>query len=130
MPYQIGYTPDFLLLVDGLSDREKDLIDDFIFYFEKHGLKNFTGKKCATDNIPKNAMDRAAKIAYARQQQLWHVHIGYRQWHQSKNPLAKYKTSRYVVHFQKFSDTSIALVDYGDHTSMHPPKRERLFKQM
>jgi hypothetical protein len=34
-----------------------------------------------------------------------------------------------VVHFQKLSETSIALVDYNSHNPMKQPKKEHLFKR-
>lgn len=129
MPHKVEFTGYFTNLYDNLSIQEQDLIDEFVFHFREHGLKNFQGKKVPTDNVPHSDPNRAVKVAYAMKQKLWHVHIGYPQWNKCKNPFAAYKTSNYVVHFQKFNDTFIALVDYNSHDPMQQPKKENLFKR-
>ncbi|MDV3443756.1 hypothetical protein R0G64_30515, partial [Pseudomonas otitidis] len=43
--------------------------------------------------------------------------------------LGTHHTSDFVVHFQKFSESYIALVDYGSHNPMRMPGRESLFKR-
>lgn len=130
MQNKVEFSTFFTDLYDNLTTQEQDLIEDFIFHFRHHGLKTFEGKKSPTDNVPLGDKDRAAKVAYAKKQKLWHAHVGHPKWNACKNPLGGYKTSDYVVHFQKFSDTYIALVDYDSHNNMRPPSRERLFKRI
>ena len=129
MPHKVEFTEHFTDVFEKLSDEEQSLIEEFVFHFEEHGLKTFHGKKGPTDNVPPGDPDRAKKIAYAKKQRLWHVHIGHPKWNHSRNPTAGYKTSNYVVHFQKFNETYIALVDYSSHNPMLQPPRHRLFKQ-
>jgi hypothetical protein len=117
------------MLYDALSEDEKTLIDDFVFHFSDQGLKTFIGKKGPSDNVPFTDLDRAAKIAYAKKHQLWHVHVGYPKWNACRNPAGGYKTSNYVLHFQKFNDRHIALVDYGPHNPMGLPQKNHLFRQ-
>lgn len=135
MPRKVDFTDYFTELYDGLTAQEQDLVDEFVFYFESNGLKpsastpRFTGKISSTENVPHGVVDRGAKIAYARRHKLWHVHIGWPHWNQSRNHMAAYKTSNYVVHFQWISDTWIALVGYGCHNPMRQPQKHRLFKR-
>ncbi|CAI8967286.1 hypothetical protein [Pseudomonas chlororaphis] len=127
--HTVEHSQHFIELFATLSSAEQDLIEEFIFHFTANGLRTFQGKKGPTDNVPHTDLNRRAKIDFAKKHKLWHVHIGYTQWHPCRNPLGGYKTSEYVVHFQKFSEFSIALVDYNKHNPMLQPRREHLFKR-
>jgi hypothetical protein len=129
MPCQVDFSAPFLLLFDNLSQDEQELIGEFVFHFHQNGLKGFRGKFGPTDNVPHNDPDRAAKIYFAKRNDLWHVHVGHPRWNPCKNPMASYLTSDYVVHFQRFSATHIALVDYNSHNPMKQPSRASLFRQ-
>ncbi|WP_236213975.1 hypothetical protein [Metapseudomonas otitidis] len=129
MPNQVEFSEHFTELYDDLSEAEQELIDDFVFHFREHGLAGFKGKRGPTDNVPHIDPDRINKIWWANRHKLWHVHIGYPAWRPSRNPLGTYHTSDFVVHFQKFSESYIALVDYGSHNPMRMPGRESLFKR-
>lgn len=133
MSCKVVFSEHFTLIFDGLSAREQGLIWDFLLYAQSTGLRalphTFPGKIAPTDRISRGASNRADKIAFARANHLWHVHIGHVQWHASKNPAVTYMTSKYVVHFQKLADGSIALVDYGDHSPMKQPLPSQLFKR-
>lgn len=129
MPHQVDYSDHFTLLYDALPDSEKDLIDAFIFEFIERGFKGkFPGKLARTDNVPHSDPDREKKIWFAKRYNLWHVHIGHPQWNPCKNPMASYLTSDWVVHFQKLSESHIALVDYNSHSPMAQPSRRSLFR--
>ncbi|WP_416425621.1 hypothetical protein RAM80_07655 [Pseudomonas sp. App30] len=130
MPGQVDFSDHFTLLYDDLTDDEQDLIDDFVEHFKAHGLKGFPGKYGPTDAVPHSDPDRARKIRFANLHKLWHVHIGYPRWNACKNPMASYRTSDYVVHFQKFGPGHIALVDYNSHNPMRQPDRKSLFRQI
>lgn len=129
MPNQVEVGAHFSTLFETLSDEEKTLIEDFVFHFEAQGLKTFIGKKSPSDNVPITDPSRAVKIAYAKKHQLWHVHIGYPKWNASRNPAGAYQTSNYVVHFQRFNENHIALIDYGSHNPMGLPQKSYLFRQ-
>ncbi|WLH55620.1 hypothetical protein [Pseudomonas sp. FP2294] len=129
MPNQVEFSVHFTQLYNALSDAEQDLIDEFVFHFHKSGTKGFYGKVGPTDNVPHRDPDREKKIWYAKRHKLWHAHIGHPHWDACKNQMASYHTSNFVVHFQKFSETSIALVDYGSHDPMTQPKAQSLFKR-
>ncbi|HDS1765334.1 hypothetical protein NPS42_03780 [Pseudomonas putida] len=125
----VEFSQHFIELFSKLSESEQDLISAFVFHFKEHGLKTFQGKKGPTDNVPHADLNRRVKIEFAKKHRLWHAHIGHPQWNPCRNPLGGYKTSEYVVHFQKFSDSFIALVDYNKHNPMLQPRREHLFRR-
>jgi hypothetical protein len=128
MPNQVDISDHFFELYDAMSDDEKDLVDDFVHHFREKGAKGFYGKIGPTDNVPHSDPDRAKKIWFAKKHHLWHVHIGHPKWNPCRNPFASYHTSNWVVHFQKFGDSHIALVDYNSHDPMQQPKRQSLFR--
>lgn len=129
MPNQVEFSKHFTELFLSLSEEEQTLIENFIFHFETHGLRTFEGKKGPTDNVPHSDPNRAVKIAFAKRYRLWHAHIGHPQWNPCRNPAGGYKTSDYVVHFQKFNDSYIALVDYNSHNPMMMPTKTSLFRR-
>lgn len=129
MPNQVEVSVYFTNLFDLLPLDEKKLIGAFVSHFRANGLQGFKGKIGPTDNVPHSDPDRAKKIWFANHNKLWHVHIGHPKWNSCKNPAGGYLTSDYVVHFQKLSATSIALVDYNSHNPMQQPKRDSLFKR-
>ncbi|QEY62516.1 hypothetical protein FXN65_10670 [Metapseudomonas lalkuanensis] len=129
MPFKIEFSEHFTDKFDCLTELEQSLIEDFVFHFRDFGLKNFIGKVARTDNVPAIDPDRIHKIWWANKQLLWHAHVGYPCWIASRNPYGTYQTSDFLVHFQKFSDTYIALVDYGSHNPFKIPERKMLFRQ-
>ncbi|MBH3444054.1 hypothetical protein I5L59_10755 [Pseudomonas moraviensis] len=129
MPGQVDFSEHFIQLYTALPDDEQDLIDDFVEHFKIHGLLKFRGKVGPTDAVPQSDPDRVRKIRFAQINKLWHVHIGHPRWNTCKNPLASYNTSDFVVHFQRFSSSHIALVDYSSHNPMRQPDGKWLFRQ-
>jgi hypothetical protein len=129
MPGQVDFSDHFFKLYGDLTEVEQDLIDDFVKHFEVHGLTGFPGKWGPTDAVPHGDPDRVRKIRFANLNRLWHVHIGFPQWNPCRNPMASYRTSDFVVHFQKLSPAHIALVDYNSHNPMRQPDRRSLFRQ-
>lgn len=129
MPNQVEFSEHFTGLFITLSKEEQDLIEEFVFHFETHGLHTFIGKKGPTDNVPHSDPSRQAKITFAKRHKLWHVHIGYPRWSSCRNPAGGYETSNYVVHFQKFNDSNIALIDYNSHNPMIMPSKSSLFRR-
>lgn len=127
MPNQVEFSAHFTTVFETLTTDEKFLIRDFVKHFRNNGLRGFKGKIGPSDNVPHADPDRARKIWFANHHKLWHVHIGHPNWNPCKNPLASYRTSDWVVHFQKLSDSHIAIVDYNSHNPMALPARSSLF---
>lgn len=128
MPFTLEFSPHFTERYEDLTEVEKNLIDDFVFYYRGNGLKGFVGKVAPTDNVPQIDPDRIDKIWWAKRHHLYHVHIGYPAWRASRNPWGTYRTSDFLVHFQKFNEKHIALVEYGSHNPFLIPERKALFK--
>lgn len=124
MPFEVEFSDHFTILFDNLTEAEKDLIHDFAMHCVRSGgTKGFIGKVAMTDNVPAGDPDRARKIWFAKHYHLYHVHIGFRSWRPSRNPLAAYRTSEWVVHFMSISREKIRLIDYDFHDPMHMPKK-------
>lgn len=127
MPFEVDFSDYFTLLFENLTEPEQDLIYDFASYCrENGGHKGFVGKVARTDNVPGDDPNRGQKIWFAKRYNLYHAHIGFPKWRDSRNPLAAYRTSEWVVHFQQVSAMKIRIVDYDFHDPMHMPKHHML----
>ncbi|EMQ4855843.1 hypothetical protein AAIB78_000677 [Morganella morganii] len=92
---------------------QQDKILDFVDVYENNGLSDFS---CYEGKIACSwrGLDTTdAKYTYARQNELWHYHIGIPEF-RSQN--GKYKTSDWVLHFQwDRKNNTISLVDMYKH---------------
>jgi hypothetical protein len=112
---------DFLYR-ERLPAKDLDKIDDFTEHFEVHGFVGLPGKLAPTWNVPGHDRAYEEKRRFALENYLWHYHVGVPFYSEPRNPAAKYKTSDWVVHFQRFpGDVHIRLVDFGCHQPMHMP---------
>lgn len=98
-------------------------IAEFIIHCQTYGLTGLPGKIRHSDNVPGTDPDYYEKVRYARDNYLWHYHIGIPKFEQP-TPWLPYFTSDYVLHFQRFPGNKvIRIVDLGDHNPMIlPPK--------
>ncbi|MGR5416070.1 hypothetical protein ACPV4W_05025 [Vibrio diabolicus] len=104
---------------DRFSDTTLDKIDDFIEHVEENSLHGWAGKVSPSNKVPENYPDRQEIISKANAYSLWHAHIGdpcfKDTWH------GNYKTSDWVVHFQRFSNVHIKLLELDFHNPMTLP---------
>lgn len=101
------------------SENTLDRIDDFIDHVEENGLHGWVGKVGNSRNVPENYDDREAIIEKAEKHSLWHAHLGDPEFKDSR--YGNYKVSDWVIHFQKFSNYHIKLLDLGYHNPMELP---------
>ncbi|MNT70317.1 hypothetical protein D3C72_2086870 [compost metagenome] len=100
----------------------------FIKHCQDNGLTGLQGKLKPSTDVPGADPDYYAKVQYARDNYLWHYHIGIPD-HEQLSPFSKVLTSRYVLHFQRFPGNKvIRIVDLDDHRPMTLPKREYMIK--
>lgn len=115
----------FKRLYANFPRQDQQLIAEFIVHCQMHGLVNLEGKLARTSNVPGVDPDYHAKRQFAIDNYLWHYHIGIPYYQAARNQFISYKTSDWVVHFQRFpGNKEIRLVDYGFHDPMHMPKPE------
>lgn len=108
------------------DDQHK--IVTFIQHCQANGLTGLPGKLKPSTDVPGTDPDYHNKVQYARDNYLWHYHIGIPDYEQ-QNFFAKVWTSRYVLHFQRFPGSKIIrIVDLDDHRPMSLPKRDYLIK--
>ncbi|WP_284116433.1 hypothetical protein [Acinetobacter pittii] len=106
------------------STEKLNLIDDFLDHYEKNGLRNWKGKICSSANVPSSYSDHIERSNYAKQYDLWHVHIGLPSWQSYEN--VPYLTSDQVLHFQKHNNYEITLLTVSTHNPMDLPPLEML----
>ncbi|WP_371233608.1 hypothetical protein ACAW63_10895 [Pseudomonas sp. QE6] len=100
----------------------------FIKHCQANGLNGLPGKLKPSTDVPGTDPDYYTKVQYARDNYLWHYHIGIPDY-EKLNPFSKVLTSRYVLHFQRFPGNKvIRIVDLDDHRPMTLPKREYMIK--
>lgn len=131
MSLEVKLSAHFSKRYDELPDRDLDHIDAFWDHCEKHGLAGWKGKIKPSWIIPEHYLDRAAREAHARINNLWHAHIGIPSWKPSKNPDVGYQVSEWVLHFQyKPAEGWLMLCDYGDHDPFELPLANRLVEEI
>ncbi|RAL27822.1 hypothetical protein DOE54_14640 [Vibrio cholerae] len=109
------------------SDTTLEKIDDFIDHVEKNGLHGWVGKVSHSNRVPEHYLDRQAIIEKANRYKLWHAHIGDPCFKDSWT--GKYKVSDWVVHFQRFSNFHIKLLELDFHNPMTLPSEELLLEK-
>lgn len=110
---QVQYSFHFENYTAGITETEQRQIVKFIMTFQKYGLGNFDNYEGKVG--PSWKVDDEEVHEYAKQNNLWHAHVGYPEFSQVHN---KYKTSDYVVHFiwDKYNTyNTIKLIDYTPH---------------
>lgn len=101
------------------SETTKDKIDDFIEHVVENGLYGWIGKVSPSNKVPNTYPDQQKIIARANEHKLWHAHIGEPCFKDSWN--GNYKVSNWVIHFQKFNNWHIKLLELDYHNPMTLP---------
>ncbi|WP_426452825.1 hypothetical protein ACPF64_00010 (plasmid) [Acinetobacter sp. KB005] len=113
-PYVIEYSEKFAEQWTNFPLDIKGMIKNFIDTFRDHGLlDNFNQYEGKISHSWRNCLTEE-DTAYARSNNLWHVHIGYPEF----EPGFKYSTSDWVLHFvwDKLNNPNrIVLVDCYSH---------------
>jgi len=113
---EVKLSIQFAIEFERYPAKDVALIGAFMTHCETAPLMDWIGKVGPSWKVPSDYQDRALRVAYAKQHKLWHAHVGYPHWKDSKNEDAEYKTSDYVVHFTYTpGDTFLKVVDYSDH---------------
>jgi hypothetical protein len=129
MPHKIEATGHFTTKAKKLSKAPRKKLASFFNTFQTggfHAIDNVTidGRKVrnkSSDNIPSSDPYFVKKVKFAQKYQLWHFHAGF---YDVDCDIEGYKysesgdlTSQWVIHYQKFSDSHINVVD----VTPHPP---------
>lgn len=94
-----------------IEDKEK--IYNFYRIYKQYGLDNFDVYEGKISPSWIGLVHESTTYAYARQNHLWHYHVGMPTFVVRHN---KYKTSDYVLHFQwKDKGNEIKVIDYCYH---------------
>lgn len=116
MTYTLGYKAQFAIEFERYQEVQQRKVLQFVQCYYQHGLNDFSVYKGKISPSWKGAP--LEKAAYARQNALWHYHIGLPTYRQS--PSGSYLTSDQVLHFQwKDKGKHVDLVDLYDHYDRH-----------
>lgn len=111
LTYTFSFSQQFAKEFANFEQDQKDKITTFLSTYQVHGLSDFTRYEGKIAKSWRGCDTSSSDYEFARSNNLWHYHIGlpgYRQQH------AKYKTSDWVLHFQR-EDSNIHLVDLYVH---------------
>lgn len=120
--YEVDFGKTLLLIFSDYARTIQNLVMDFVEYFEKKGIVGWRGKCTSSEYVPYNYPDKEKVINFAKQNSLWHAHIGYPNWQNSK--AGNYWSSNFVVHFKKVSEHKIILLSIGMHDPMIIPSAD------
>ncbi|EDE8442921.1 hypothetical protein BZU22_12865 [Salmonella enterica subsp. enterica serovar Pomona] len=117
----IGWS--FSVIFSGLPATEQHKIANFISHVKKDAWKNLEGRNKKSDDINPASPDYWKKIAFVNQFNLWHYHIGIKQYNLSK----KYgdRTSRFVLHYMRKLE-QVKIVDMSEHPPFILPTQHQL----
>lgn len=97
-------------------DPDRLAISKFINHIFTYGFEKLEGLNKKSDDVKKDDPAFLSKVKYAQENNLWHYHIGIKQFDTSK-PFGE-RTSEYVLHYQLLDGgKEVRIVDY----SSHPP---------
>ncbi|MEX6157883.1 hypothetical protein [Providencia manganoxydans] len=108
-----GFSELFAKEFANFPEDQQDKVLEFTEIYEEHGLSDFSCYEGKITYSWKGLETTDARYVYARENQLWHYHIGIPEF---RSEHSKYKTSDWVLHFQWDRDSnSIFLVDMYKH---------------
>ncbi len=102
------------------TDKKK--IFEFVEHIEHKGFDGLKGRNKPSTDVPRNDPDWLTKVQYARQNNLWHYHIGIPSYEQSEQGDM---VSEYILHYVK-GDNEIKIVDMSYHPPFELPSEDYL----
>lgn len=114
MPYSIKYGNQFLIEFERYLPDQQTAILNFVDIYEQYGLDDFDRYRGKITPSWKGADPDSPEYRYARDNHLWHYHVGYESYTPSR--FGKYETSKWVLHFiWDKRQNYIVLVDLAEH---------------
>lgn len=113
MPYTWGFKRAFAAQFANFPTDQQTKVLAFVATFQTFGLTDFTNYPGKITPSWKGVSMAHPNYSYARQNHLWHYHIGIPHYSQVH---ARYKTSDWVLHFQWVNQGAhIDIVDIYSH---------------
>lgn len=94
--YLVDMSVRFAQIYATMSANQADFVDGFVEHFEKQGILGLEGRFKKSDNVRNNDPFWLRKVKFAQDNFLWHYHIGYPSFDESK-PFGD-RTSQYILH--------------------------------
>lgn len=122
-PHIVDMSLHFARAYDRLAanDPKVDSINQFIDHVETSGFSGLPGRIKKSDDINPNIPGWRAKIEYVRANNLWHYHMGYPCWDESRPPGDW--TSQYVLHLMRHEcGERTTIIHYSEHPPFKLPQ--------
>lgn len=113
--YTVARGAQFTWQFRNLPEDFQDAVITFTDIYEIYGLSdfnNYPGKIKYSWDVPSDDPKYLEKVMYARQNKLWHYHVGLPEYKQGNG---NYKVSEWVLHFRWDNDERITLLDLCEH---------------
>lgn len=139
MTFKLDVSDTFKSKLKNFGNAEKKKVITFITTFQKGGfsaidnfiIQNYKVRNKSSDNVPKDDPNFIDKVKFAQDNKLWHFHAGF--YAMDGNNIEGYTlsnkgdlTSKWVIHYQKFSDVHIKAVDISPHPPLNLPLESAL----
>ncbi|WP_123902721.1 hypothetical protein [Rahnella victoriana] len=116
MSLKVDFSEHFTELMEGLSEREQEILGELTCHLEEKGFNALPGRNKQSNTFSPNFLGRKRTEAekFAVEHKLWHYHVGYFRY----STLSRRGdwTSEFVVHYQNLSNTFIRFVHYSSHS--------------
>lgn len=119
----VSFSKYFMCFFRGLPEDEQNKIVNFISHLKKHAWSNLEGRNKKSDDISPKLPDYQEKIDFVNKFNLWHYHIGIREYDLRKRHGDR--TSRFVLHYMNKPE-NIKIVDMSEHPPFVLPTLYRL----
>ncbi|KAA6209757.1 hypothetical protein ACLQ90_02175 [Avibacterium paragallinarum] len=121
--FKISFGRLFLKEFQHFPEEDKDKIAAFVAHIKENGFIALEGLNKKSNDVDKNDPKFLEKVSYANTHNLWHYHIGIKQYNTRKT--YGERTSEYVLHYQLLGD-EIRIIDYSPHPPFNLPSQKYL----
>ena len=116
---QVSLSNSFKDRFKRFSPQARRLISSFIAHVKNFGFDNLPGRNKFSDDIDTNSPNFLHDVRLVNEHCLWHYHLGYYEYDESK-PHGD-KTSMFVLHYSRQTPSEILIVDFGPHPPFKLP---------
>lgn len=123
--YLVDMSVRFAQIYATMPANQANFVDGFMEHFEKQGIEGLQGRFKKSDNVPTDDPFWLQKVKYAQANLLWHYHIGYPSYDETKS--VGDWTSQYILHVTLTPCKSESvLVGWGRHPPFILPSLDDL----
>ncbi len=120
---QVSFGEVFINHLTNFPTEDQKKIFDFASHITINGFSGLPGRVKQSTDVDKNDHKFLEKVRYARDNNLWHYHIGIPSYDESK-PYGDW-TSKYVLHYTHLGN-DVIIVDMDSHPPFNLPAEHYL----